>query len=201
MNFVVVSAASLAILVAGLRRHVPHRSPDRPLQRRRRHVGRRLRRVAVGRRDRRHRRPVPPAPAPGAGGGVGTATGLAHGRQVRGQGRGSRATTSCCAATSPPATCCARSSCAGGDGVVHLAATTAVGRARPDARAVCCPYCIAGVAVWAASACCSRPSAITSCASSRPTPPTRARSWTAACGRGPGTPTTLVIPRCGGGCG
>jgi steroid 5-alpha reductase family enzyme len=40
-----------------------------------------------------------------------------------------------------------------------------------------------------------------SCAGSRPTPSTRARSWTAACGRGHGIPTTSAIRRCGGGCG
>ena len=32
-------------------------------------------------------------------------------------------------------------------------------------------------------------------------PATRASSWTAACGRGPGIPTTLAMPASGGGCG
>ena len=55
MNFIVVSAASLAILVVVHGITVPHRPPDRPLQRRRRHLGHRLRRGRGRRRGVGHR--------------------------------------------------------------------------------------------------------------------------------------------------
>ena len=56
------------------------------------------------------------------------------------------------------------------------------------------PVLIAGVVVCGSSAWFSRPSATTSCACSRPTRPTRASSWTAGCGRGRGIPTTSATP-------
>ncbi len=67
--------------------HIPHRPPHRPLQRRRRHVGLGVRRRRRRRGIARPRRPVPPGPAAGPGRGLGSA-GLAHDRQVGGQGRG-----------------------------------------------------------------------------------------------------------------
>ena len=86
MNFVVVSVASLAILV------VVHGITFV--------IGRRIGRynvvdvawgvgfvaVAAVAAATGHRRPVPPAPVAGPGRGVGAAPGLAHVRQVGGQG-------------------------------------------------------------------------------------------------------------------
>ena len=71
------------------RHHVRRRPPHRPLQRRRRDVGPGVRRRRGRRSGARYRRSVPAAPAARPCLGVGSSTRLAHGRQVRGQGRGS----------------------------------------------------------------------------------------------------------------
>ena len=200
MNFVVVSAASLAILV------VVHATTFL--------IGRRIGRynvvdaawgvgfvavaavaAAVGTGDLFRR-----MPAARSRRGVGAATGLAHDRQVRGQGRRP-------ALSGPAARRLLGRSCdpqglphPGSRDVVRLAAAATFGRPRPDPGDRCA-RCWSSASRYGPSAWSSRPSAIISCAGSRPTPPTRASSWTADCGRGPGTPTTSATRACGGGCG
>ena len=85
--------------------------------------------AAVG----RHRRPVPSTAAPGPGRGVGTAAGVAHGRQVGGQGRGPAVRQAAAGRLLGRQRAPQDLPDPGRRGVVHLAAAAAVRVARADA--------------------------------------------------------------------
>ena len=192
MNFIVVAAASLAISGGGARHHLPHRPPDRPLQRRRRQLGPGF--VAVA--------------AVAAGLGTGDVfrrvlllilvavwgIRLAWHMIVKSAGKGEDPRYRDLLRGDFSAGHVLRKVFvvqAGGH-VVCLAAAAAFGGAGSDA-ARRCGRCSSPAWRCGPSGCRSRPSAITNCAASRPTPPTRASSWTAACGGGP---ASQLLRRC-----